>query len=796
MALMVVAAAGTAPGAEPAHPSLVFSSRELPAIQARAADPANAAVWAPYLAAARALAVSAVPLDPAGPPSADGREAPDSARARMLFGHKVGRDLTQWMECLGFAYQITGERAFADKGVQLLIATAGSFPVTQEAMARGFAGGRGDLMRGLAIGYDLFHGALSPDQRRQLRVVADGYVQNFLSEAQDPRTWWYGVHNFNGVCGGGAGLLCLTLRDQDPAIYGRQLDQCVAVLRRWLGTSFDAEGAYSEGIGYSQYGLSNTLLFARALKRAGGPDLFAEPALRQVSRFYAASLLPGEPVMDARNDSMYVTAGLECLLLAAENRDGLARWLYDRRGGPLAPWDLLIAPDTAPQTPTQAGMPLAAHFAGRGLAGWRTGWEASDWAFSIEAGRYYPITHNQADKGHFTLYGRGYRWAVDPGYGNDRQAPLSRCHTLAHNSILVDGQGQAPSGSGLGTDGRILCFADRPDYGYALADCTAAYNANTRGTPGPGVDFARRHALFVRPADAVPAYALVLDDIAKGDTPHEFTWQMLTWSTMQVTAGQNGFVIQPRGTESNAWVTTPAAASGKGTCTWTAEVPKAQTYRLWARVRAGGAEVAKSDSFVVRVGDAPPVEWHMPGSREWTWGAVTHGPRNDGRLFELPAGPCEVTFETREPEAELDAAALVPVADPDPSDNGLPSGLLRLSTARVAAPMVLMPDRAPRPRLAVLLSAMTAVRCGVDCYAPADGRQPAVLPRLRAVATAANPRFVAVLAPWAEGEPEPVLQVERDAAVTTIRVDWGAGTRDTFTWDHDGVGTVAFQRRR
>ena len=41
--------------------------------------------------------------------------------------------------------------------------------------------------------------------------------------------------------------------------------------------------------------------------------------------------------------------------------------------------------------------------------------------FSIEAGPYYPVTHNQADKGHFTLYGLGERWAVDPGYANEHE---------------------------------------------------------------------------------------------------------------------------------------------------------------------------------------------------------------------------------------------------------------------------------------------------------------------------------------------------------------------------------------
>ena len=76
--------------------------------------------------------------------------------------------------------------------------------------------------------------------------------------------------------------------------------------------------------------------------------------------------------------------------------------------------------------------------------------------FSIEAGPYFPVTHNQADKGHFTLYGLGWRWAVDCGYANEHERE-GRGQTLGHNCVLVDGQGQALSGAGWGTNGQ-----DRP----------------------------------------------------------------------------------------------------------------------------------------------------------------------------------------------------------------------------------------------------------------------------------------------------------------------------------------------
>lgn len=175
----------------------------------------------------------------------------------------------------------------------------------------------------------------------------------------------------------------------------------------------------------------------------------------------------------------------------------------------------------------------------------RTGWSDRDAMFAIEAGKYYPTTHNQADKGHFTLYAYGSRWAIDSGYGND-QKPEGKSQTVAHNCLLVDGRGQALSGAGQGTSGKIVAFADGPKFGYVLADCTEAYQRNHAGKPGPGMLRARRHALFIRPAGKVPAYAVVLDDLQKDAQPHDFTWLLHTAQELEVVPEARGALVRCR----------------------------------------------------------------------------------------------------------------------------------------------------------------------------------------------------------------------------------------------------------
>ena len=140
---------------------------------------------------------------------------------------------------------------------------------------------------------------------------------------------------------------------------------------------------------------------------------------------------------------------------------------------------------------------------------------------STEAGPYHPTTHNQADKGHFTLYGLGYRWATDPGYANEHEKE-GRGQAQAHSCVLIDGAGQALSGAGYGTNGEILAFRGGPVSGYALVDAKEAYTENNRKIAGSGARRALRHTLFVYPHGGAPAYAVVLDDIEKDDAKHEF----------------------------------------------------------------------------------------------------------------------------------------------------------------------------------------------------------------------------------------------------------------------------------
>ncbi|NCB30069.1 MAG: hypothetical protein EOM66_01515, partial [Clostridia bacterium] len=149
---------------------------------------------------------------------ARGEYEPEGRHAALLV-HSVGRKLSDCAETVGFAYQITGREDLGRHGAAFVYAMAKEYPSTRPEIAKGFAGGRGDVMHGLALGYDWLGDAMTDAQRQEVAAVAKGYLEQFGEEFENPKNWWYKVHNYNGVNGGAAGCLALALHDAYPNEY-------------------------------------------------------------------------------------------------------------------------------------------------------------------------------------------------------------------------------------------------------------------------------------------------------------------------------------------------------------------------------------------------------------------------------------------------------------------------------------------------------------------------------------------------------------------------------------------------
>ncbi len=752
-----------------ANPKLFFSQDDITALRAKRYEPHILPIWQNILARADAYCT----------PGSSSYVDPESSWFVNGDYGWYGRDVQSWVETIGFVYQITGNSFYGNHGAAILAASADYVAPQGSLLLMNI-----DMMRTFATGYDWLYSAMTPQQRTKIEQRAKDYIEWSFTLRQ---TAWAPYHNFTGVAFGGTGLLAIALEDVYPVEAPVWMEQAKEQVVEWFDKGFDAQGAYVEGHYYSYYGLSNAIAFADALKRNKQINIMTHPHLENLANFFAMTRLPGTDIYEGRNDSDYlVRVELSISRLAQEFDDGLLKWFWERaqtymmapgfgEGGyypdyhrsgysPLRIlWDNnVVAIDVA-----DADLPLSEHFEQRGLVTFRSGWGVNDTLFTIEAGQYYYVTHNQSDKGHFSFYGLGYNWAVDSGTGQHS--------TLAHNCILINGAGQAVTGnSGYGSDGEIVTYVDNPNYGYALADATSAYNVNNLGVIGNPVEYALRHSVYVRRQESTPAYAVILDDIKKGQDSNGFTWQLMSANDMDIRFdGDNPKVIPIK------YVSTPKDSYAIGSVVWTVDVPESGTYSIWGKVSPDVAGISASDSFVVQVNGMSDVHWHFTTSSNanWRWDKVVSGTDRTPVSFELTAGINEIKVKTREELAKISAIFISTDTDAQPpySPTNAAGIYLNVDDAVISSPMEFYEGNAA---MQVIMDAAAPISYAYDYYSNR--------PKLLATSNAVNPKFISVLIPHNNEQLLPQVEFSDFSDGRKVSVLW-QNRIDEITLTSDGV---------
>ncbi len=136
----------------------------------------------------------------------------------------------------------------------------------------------------------------------------------------------------------------------------------------------------------------------------------------------------------------------------------------------------------------------------------------SDVYLLMRSSPYGSVSHSHASQNAIAIGAFGEALAISSGYyqlyGCPHHAQWT-WETRAHNSILVDGEGQVKRSPG--SRGRIAVFDDQDEYCYAVGDATEAY--------GGRLDLFLRRVLFIRPDTFV-----ICDEL---DAAGESTFQWL-----------------------------------------------------------------------------------------------------------------------------------------------------------------------------------------------------------------------------------------------------------------------------
>jgi hypothetical protein len=526
------------------HPRLLFTTADLPALEARITD---GGIDDDTYAEVRRLVQEVYP----------------TLGYTDILGLWYGE---QAIPCIGIVGHLEQDADALALGKALTLHLVNAFqPDFDEANS-------GMRLRALALGYDLFFAAATPTERAMVRDEIMLYIQKMVWSPgyqlfeQPPY-----LGNHSAMFGAALGLAAISVDGQTSQAYlvGDALAMTNRIVDNLLELLFDPEGAYNEGAFYGAWTLRQLVFYFDARLRYDGYAYADDPRFRFIEEWFAYELSPGGGGRSHNlNDSPMNSAPLAqhptfFNWMMARRASGLSAWLWQHTAGGLGAgvngatdWtSTILWRRGLPLTEPGSVLPPSRIWPQRGLYCYRSGWPAgtssNDVVFSFYSGKFRG-GHAQEDQNQFALTAYGTMFAMDHGAGSIAKESES------HNLVLIDGNGQHNAGSSIGTDGAITDFVLGSFADFVAGDATAAYGTyseyNAPDVPFAGADwswgysgansvqFARRNVVLVHGAGG-PPYAVIMDDIDKDGAAHTYQWRLHTANTSVVNALANPVVI-------------------------------------------------------------------------------------------------------------------------------------------------------------------------------------------------------------------------------------------------------------
>lgn len=411
-------------------------------------------------------------------------------------------------------YLATGDERYARRAYHE-IASLGSLPSCMDprhaSHTKGADLATAEACAAVGIGYDWTYAALTEQEREAARSILIEKGLRMYVSAVEAEAWWAQVyHNWNPVTNGGCGVGTLAVLGEEE-IAGQALSYARSNIRKFWD-AVPADGGWDEGLGYWQYAMRYGLLFAAALRSVTGSDdgVFSRPALRHTGYFPVVFTAPDGRGVNFCDDGGGVPADSLFYLLAREYRDSAFYWQKRTYGKRVEPLDLIWMPVGLADFDPSA-IPRAKVFHSIGWAALRANpaQPQNDIYLAFKSGNL-AANHSHLDLNSFLLVAYGERLLIDPGAGayvegyfGPKRWEFYHPSTRAHNTILVNGQGQQPK-----SKGEIAVFEERQGYDYLLGRAGSAY--------GDALSRFDRHVLFLD-----RRYFMIFDDL-KATAPSRF----------------------------------------------------------------------------------------------------------------------------------------------------------------------------------------------------------------------------------------------------------------------------------
>lgn len=299
------------------------------------------------------------------------------------------------------------------------------------------------------------------------------------------------------------------------------------------------DGSYSEGPWYWSSYMGWAFQFAYVMKTATGVDIMRKPYFRNTG-WYALYCIPPTNKMMPFGDGIWLAPSsahqINMYCLSTAHKNPYFRWYVEQFAKPLGASNMLyLWGDEAVEAKAPTDLPPSRAFFDKGVVAMHSDLAngADDIQFQMRSSPDGAWSHAFADQNSFYLQAFGEALAIPTGYRpyyGDEHHTKWTWQTKAHNSILVNGEGQDTRTRS--SHGRITAALLTSEFDYACGDASKAY--------GGRLDKFLRHVLFFR-----PDYFVLIDELA-APSPSTYDWRLHAWDRMEVMP-ETGRIITSRG---------------------------------------------------------------------------------------------------------------------------------------------------------------------------------------------------------------------------------------------------------
>ena len=554
----------------PEHPRLLFPAGQLEEIRGTLDTTRREAFQSLRKTADQALKLS-VPEEPRYD------EIEDPAVRRMAYKETFAllRGYHQnGMDPLALMYLLTGEKKYGLKAREILLGATEWDPDGISSIMAPYGDEVGlSLVRSAAHTYDWIYDLLSPEERNAVRKMLVARADQMLRRPEKRDYLQRPSESHNGRLPGYLIEHAIVLAEEPRAVVWMDyaMRTVMTCFPHWAGS----DGGWAEGISYGLAYNSIYLVPYESLRIATGFNLWKRPFYNNVRNFFMYSISPVgdiKPFGDTEHAPVSDSAGgIRSLLQFHANlfEDSTTRWWVDllqsSSGNPVSPsgTQALILPDTV--------QPVAPDAISNDAAFFGVGWAAlhsnimdpeDDLMVLFKSSPFGGVSHSHADQNSFAIMKGGKSLFIPagarfPGHGSPFHTEYVQ-QTMAHNALLIDGQGQINRDGSRG--GALVDFQQTLHMGYAAGDATNCFDENVVKN--------KRHILLVRPSIVV-----IIDELETVQ-PSSIQWLLHAHNRFKLDQGRQVLVSGKQSAAASVHLISPGGFRFSQTSDWPVDPKK------------------------------------------------------------------------------------------------------------------------------------------------------------------------------------------------------------------------------